>query len=223
MAISDENKHTALLIDNVNEVRGLRKFKPPTAGESKEVLYKSSIVLLVACWESFVEDLVSHSLEYMIEKCDAPTKFPPLVLERVSSSYNGSKMWALAGEGWRQVLKDNLKSVLGKTSGVFNTPKPSEVDELFKKVIGLENLSHAWHWEGMDQVKASNELNELVGLRGSIAHRVKPDKSVSLETVRAAEDLIYFLAVKSHNRAVAHLKKTVGSSPWKRITYKQQS
>lgn len=222
MAISEDNKHTALLIDNVNEVRGLRKFRPPSEGESKEVLYKGSIVLLVACWESFVEDLVSHSLEYMIEKCDSPTMFPATVLDRVASSYNGSKIWSLAGDGWRQALRDNMKSVLGKTTGIFNTPRSDDVDGLFKKVIGLEKISHAWHWDGVNHERAASELNDLVTLRGSIAHRVKPDKTVSLDTVKAAEDLVQFLAVKSHNRTLAHLKQAVGSSPWKRIKYKDQ-
>lgn len=222
MAVREDNKHTVLLIDNVNEVRRLRTFRSPTGGASKEVLYKSSIVLLVACWESYVEDLVSHSLEYMIEECDSPAKFPPTVLERVASSYNGQKMWSLAGNGWKQALRDNFKSVLGKTTGVFNTPRSDDVDSLFKRVIGLENISHGWHWDGKSREEACGDLNDLVTLRGAIAHRVKTDQAVSLETVKAAEELVYFLAVKSHNRTLSFLKQTVGSSPWKRIRFKNQ-
>lgn len=222
MAVSEDNKHTVLLIDNVHEVRRLRKFRSPAGGSSKEVLYKSSIVLLTACWESYVEDLVSSSLEYMIENCDAPSKFPAAVLERVASTYNGPRMWSLAGEGWKQALRDNIKSVLGKTTGVFNTPRAEDVDNLFKKVIGLEDISHGWHWEGTDREKACSDLNDLVTLRGAIAHRVKTDQPVSLATVKAAEDLIYFLAVKSHNRTLSFLKQQVGSSPWKRIQFREQ-
>lgn len=223
MAIADNNKHTKLLIENVHEVRRLRKFRPITSGDTKEVLYKSSIVLLVACWESFVEDLVSHSLEYMVEECVSPNKFPPSVLDRVSSSYSGQKMWGLAGDGWRQALRDHLKTVLGKTSGIFNTPRADQVDELFKKVIGLENISHSWHWDAIDFNIAVNNLNELVTLRGAIAHRVKADKTVTLETVKEAEELIYSLAVKSHNKTLAYLKHVVGKSPWDRIQYKGKS
>lgn len=222
MAIEEDNKHTVLLIDNVGEVRRLRKFRSPAGGASKEVLYKSSIVLLVACWESYVEDLVSHSLEYMIERCDSPAKFPPAVLERVASSYNGQKMWSLAGDGWKQALRDNFKSVLGKTTGVFNTPRSDDVDSLFKRVIGLNDVSNGWHWDGKSREEACGELNDLVTLRGAIAHRVKTDQTVSLGTVKAAEELVYFLAVKSHNRTLSFLKQTVGSSPWKRIRFKDQ-
>jgi hypothetical protein len=222
VAVQEENKHTRLLIDNVHEVRHLRSFRSPPGRTSKEVLYKSSIVLLVACWESYVEDLIAHSLEFMIEQCDSPAKFPAIVLERVASSYNGQKIWSLAGDGWKQALRDNFKSVLGKTTGVFNTPRPDDVDSLFKKVLGLENVSHSWHWKDTDREKACKELNELVTLRGSIAHRVKSDQPVSLATVKAAENLVYFLAVKSHNATVSFLKQTVESSPWKRIQFQNQ-
>jgi hypothetical protein len=159
----------------------------------------------------------------MINKCDSPSKFPSTVLERVSSTYNGQKMWSLAGEGWRQALRDNMKSILGKTTGVFNTPRSDDVDGLFKKVIGLENISHGWHWDGTTREDAVRELHDLVTLRGAIAHRVKTDQRVTLSTVKAAEELVYFLAVKSHNRTLAFLDQTVGYSPWKRIQFRKQN
>lgn len=222
MALAESNKHTQVLIENVKEVRLLRKYRKAPNAKDKEVLYKSCIVLLVACWESFVEDLVAHSLEHMVENCETPSAFPPGVLERVASSYNGSKMWALAGDGWRQALRDNLKSVLGKTSGVFNTPRSEQVDDLFKKVIGLENLSHTWHWDGTTHKANSKALDDLITLRGSIAHRVKADQAVTVEQVSAAETLVLHLAVRSHNQTVEYLTKVTCEPPWKGLLYKGQ-
>jgi hypothetical protein len=223
MAIEEQNKHTQWLVDNVKEVRLLRKYRKAPNAKDKEVLYKSCIVLLVACWESFVEDLVTHALEHMVEKCADPSCFPPTVLERVSSSYNGPKVWALAGDGWRHALRDNLKSVLGKTSGIFNTPKCDPVNDLFKKVIGLENISHTWTWDGKEHKDIATELDELITLRGSIAHRVKADSTVGLEHVTAAEKLILYLAVRSHNQTLEHLKKITGVAPWNGIKYQEHT
>ena len=156
-------QHTLLLVENVKEVRLLRQYRKAPKAKDKEVLYKSCIVLLVACWESFVEDLVAHALEHMVDHCASPKEFPASVLDRVASAYNGPKMWAVAGDGWRQVLRDNLKTVLGKTSGIFNTPRAEQVDDLFKNVVGLQDLSHSWYWDGKthEEICAIEPLNVI--------------------------------------------------------------
>jgi hypothetical protein len=218
----ENNRQAQILVENVQEVRLLRKYRKAPKANDKEVLYKSCVVLLVACWESFVEDLVSHSLEHMIECCEAPTSFPPNVLERVASNYNGQKVWQLAGEGWRQALRDNFKSVLGKTSGVFNTPRAAQVDDLVKKVIGFENLSASWEWDGKDCKTIRSELDDLITLRGSIAHRVKAESTVSAEQVGHAETLVLHLAVRSHNTVLSYLESCTSKRPWKTMRYKGQ-
>lgn len=220
MALEESNKHTQLLIDNIKEVRLLRRYRKAPNAKDKEVLYKSCIVLLVACWESFVEDLVTHALEHMVENCESPKNFPATVLDSVSSAYNGPKMWVIAGEGWRQVLKDNLKAYLGKTTGIFNTPRAEQVDALFKKIIGLDSLSHNWHWDGKDYKAVCKELDDLITLRGSIAHRVKSDVTVTMEHVSSAEALVLYLAVRSHNQTRSYLSGLTCGAPWNDITYR---
>ena len=54
-----------------------------------EVLNKSAIVLTVACWEAFVEDLAGNALNFMIERGQDFQVFPEAVRERVGSKCAG--------------------------------------------------------------------------------------------------------------------------------------
>src|SRR3989304_10589246 len=225
MAVDPANKHVIALIDNVREVDRLKKLRAPlratasSGSKDIEVLHKSCIVLLVACWEAYVEDLVSAALKHLMTTCKDHTAIPPYVLDRIASSHTGAKVWELAGEGWKNAQKDNLKGVLAKTTGALNTPKTAQVDELFHKSIGLSKLSSHCSWGGRTADQASKSLDDLVSLRGSIAHRVVASQKVEPADVKNARDLVYHLAVKSHNITAEFLKAQVGSVPWTRVKY----
>ena len=168
------------------------------------------------------EDLVSASLDHMIAAATDHKAFPKYVLEPAwPQRIPGLAAWDLAGEGWKVGLRNNMKSVLAKTIGALNTPRTAQIDELFRKVIGLEKMSSSWSWKGRSVAQSSVALDALVTLRGSIAHRVSAAKNVRLKDVREARDLIFRLAVRSHNRACRFLAGTVGSTPWLDVSFKR--
>lgn len=219
----------ANLIDNVKEVDRLAEIHSqitkggPGRKHKVEVLHKSSIVLLVACWEAFIEDLAQAALEHMILAGKNHDVFPATLLERVASSYSGPKVWHLAGDGWRKALRDNLKSVLAKTTGTLNTPKTAQIDELFLKTIGLEHLSDSWQWKGRSSAQSKDTLDGIVTRRGSIAHRVSAAKNVRLNDVKSSREFIFRLCVRSHNRASQFLVAQVGTSPWQKYWFGETS
>src|SRR5689334_11482036 len=110
IAINTQDKHIVALVENVTEVDRLRKIhsqittKGPGRKHNVEVLHKSGIVLLVACWEAYIEDLASGALEHMIARSKNHDVFPQSVLERVASAHSGVKAWDLAGDGWKTAL-----------------------------------------------------------------------------------------------------------------------
>jgi len=220
-----EAKHVKALMDNVSEVDRLRRIhsqittKGPGRKTNVEVLHKSAIVLLVACWEAYVEDLVHAALDHMIDSCKDHTGFPEYVLERIASAHAGLKAWDLAGDGWRKALRSNLKDVLARTTGTLNTPKTAQVDELYHKALGLQHLSSSWYWKGRSVAQVTRALDDPVTLRGSIAHRVSAAKNVTLQDVKKARDLVCRLAVKSHNRSCTFLEERTGSAPWAPVKY----
>lgn len=225
MAIETNNKHGTAFVENISEVDRLWKIhgQITTQGPGRkydvQILHKSAIVLLVACWEAFVEDLARESLTAMISSAANHNVFPDHVLERVASMHSGPKAWKLAGDGWKEVLEGNLTGVLAKTTGSLNTPRTAQTNELFEKTIGLKNMSSAWYWSGRSANQVEKALDELVTLRGSIAHRVTTSSSVTLNHVKGSRALINRIAVKSHNRTCRYLLEKLGKSPWTRLQF----
>ncbi len=227
MAVTLDVKHVDDLISNMREVARLLDIHSHIRAEGikgrrdVQVLHKSAIVLVVACWEAYVEDLVNAGLAFCIENCRDPKSLPAALRTRVGGKYSGVNAWSLAGDGWKQALKDNLTEMLAKTTGAFNTPKSAQVDELFLKSLGISNLSSCWKWKGRSVARVCKVLDDLISLRGAIAHRVEATSSVTRADVLKARELVGFLSAKSSNHVRTEVHRQTGHYPWGRITYRK--
>ncbi len=201
-------------VDRLSDIHSIVTPQGPGRKHNVQILHKSGVVMLIACWEAFVEDLAANGLAFLLSGAHDHTVLPDDVLERVAGRLQGRKAWSLAGDGWRVACTDHFKEVLARTTGTLNTPKTAQVDELFNKVLGLSNLSSYWHWKGRSSTRSKAALDALVGLRGSIAHRVSTARSVRKQDVAEARELLARLAVTSHNSVNRHLTKLVASKPW---------
>ena len=216
---------------NFQEVKRLVSIHGDVAGVGAgyktgvEVLNKSGIVLLVACWEAFIEDIVSTAFDFIFEKSTAHTAFPDSVLTLASKSLkeaNDERMvWQLAGTGWQTILKAHKEKTLSKYLDNFNTPRAENVDVLFSKLIGLNQVSSCWSWRGLSNNEAKNKLSNLITLRGSIAHRVAASQTVYKNDVTVHMDFIRRLAVKTSNRTRQHIYERTGEWPWLRYRHGQ--
>ena len=229
LPLTDPAPHLKELIDNLTETESLLDIHRKVAGNGPgrkygvEVLNKSALVLLVACWEAYVEDTVSAALDFMITNCIDHKVFPKNVLERVGSTKQGLKSWDLAGDGWKTELRANMTAILAKTTGLLNTPRAGQVDELFFKVIGLPNLSSTWKWNNVTSTQITNRLSDLIATRGAIAHRVKHSDKVYKKTVIEAAHLIGRLSARTNNETRTHVHRLIGTYPWPRINFKGTS
>lgn len=188
-----------------------------------EILTKSCVVLLVACWEAFVEDAAEKSVQFLVEKLDVPSNLPKVLLRHIAlelkSDSNDLKVWELSGDGWKAAVSGHYRAMLSKHLGPFNSPKAGNIDELYKRTLGLENFSSGWAWKGMSNKNAKQKLNELIELRGAIAHRVQTSKRVTRALADAYAVHLIFLAIKSSNSLRQHLKAAVGEFPWDEASY----
>lgn len=221
--------HIQTLIENANEVIRLIGLHVAITGTGKgrrhgvEILNKSALVLLVACWESFVEDVGTLGFEFMLKEAPTPNIFPSSVLalsaKPLREHSDHRKVWELAGDGWKIVLEKHKQAVLKEYAGKLNTPKPKQVNELIEKLVGLKGLSSQWKWHGMSASQACEKLKTLVTTRGEIAHRVRAGKYVRKEYVKQTADFIQKLAAITSNRVAAHIKSQVGKEPWEQLSF----
>lgn len=185
------------------------------------VLNKSCVVLLVACWEAFVEDLASTSFEFLLSHAQDHNTFPSRLLTLTSRSFWEAKdergIWSLAGDGWKTILTQHKNEILAKHVGSFNTPRADQVDGMFDSVLGLKRLSSEWHWKGMKAPQARSKLGHLITLRGDIAHRVSIDKPVSQQFVRNNAEFVGRLCVVSSNTLRSFIHTRVNMFPWNEV------
>lgn len=119
--------HVSSLIENVQDVLLLMDLHVHLIGGKVgrpadwEVLHKSGVVLLVACWEAYVEDLAKNAFDEMLAHGEDPSAFPNKVLalacKPLKEDHNHLEPWKLAGDGWRSVLGDYRDALLDRFIG----------------------------------------------------------------------------------------------------------
>ena len=222
--------HIANIRSNAKQIRRILEIHTEVVGggagykHDVEVLHKSAIVLLVATWEAYVEDLATNAFEALLASAKDHSVFPADVLTASSAclkkAQDNREVWKLAGNGWKQVLKDHKNDLFSQYIGKLNTPRPKQVDALFNTLLGVSNISSRWHWKGMSEVDACAKLDRLVTLRGSIAHRAESSQKVYKYMVEDYLTFILRVAVISNNRVLAFLNGRAGITPWSRLHHK---
>lgn len=211
---------------NMEEVNRLMQIHTTLTGTGRgrryavEILNKSAIVLITACWEALAEDLASEGFDFILNKAKSPDAFPKKVRafasRKLKSDNDELKVWNLAGDGWKDVLSAHRDSTLEKIVGSLNTPRAENIDRMFLEVLGIPKVSSSWTWGKLSSEQAREKLSDFVTLRGAIAHRVTTAGAVTKATVLSYRDFAYRLGVKTSNRVNTHIHDLVGERPWAR-------
>lgn len=163
-----------------------------------EVINRSAIVFITACWESYVEDLAIESFDIMVANApnalSIPSKVQSFVSKKILEDKNITKMWSIADSGWRSVLTSYKPDVIDRWIGNFNTPKCAQIDNLYEELLGIKNISNTWYWQKMSNATAKTNLDKFISIRGNIAHRTIHNanvyKSWGVSYLRLIEGLI---------------------------------
>lgn len=141
----------------------------------REPVSKAAVTLLCAAWEAFVEDLAAEVLRNFAEHCHKAELLPlPLrksVLKELQARKDELSMWGIAGEGWREILRNRATALTDWNGRQLNTPSSSNVNDFLSGQAGIVNVRSAWHWPGVSPDRASSTLDALLQLRHQIAHR----------------------------------------------------
>ena len=183
-----------------------------------EILNKSGIVMLTACWEAFIEDTAAEAFEFLLAEATDHKSIPKGILrkvaDRLKEDKNDLKIWDLAGAGWKDVLRNYKTEMLHAHIGFFNTPRAGNIDTLFSELLDCHKVSTHWHWNRMSAEAAKLKLSDYIKLRGSIAHRLKAENPVLKDDVDGYSKFIVRLGVRTSNVIRDHIQTITGKFPW---------
>ena len=228
--IKKNKQHLDNFEKNISDVKRLLEIHKILTGPGRgyrknvEVLNKSCTVLLVACWEAFLEELATKAFDYMINNSKDCFIFPNKVLttasEELKKDSDSTKIWLLAGMGWKKVLEQHKDKTLKKFIERFNTPSPEKIKYLFHNLIGLSDVTQFWYWKGMSIKQANAKLDKLVKLRGEIAHKVQTPNAVDKACVYDYMKFIYRISVKCHNNISNYISnRTHSNNDWPKVRF----
>jgi hypothetical protein len=135
-----------------------------------------------AFWEAFIEDLASDALTHLASHAESAIQLPKdlqkSVVEELQRRKHELAMWELAGDRWRNLLRDRAERIISINDRTLNSPTSKNVDDFLRVQAGMPCVSGAWHWHGTAVIKARQRLDDFVGLRNKIAHRGTADVAV---------------------------------------------
>ncbi|MCE9592267.1 MAG: hypothetical protein K8S99_17310 [Planctomycetes bacterium] len=182
-----------------------------------DILNRATIIFVSACWESYIEDVAAEAFDFLLANaatCDAiPTKIRTLASRELREAKDERRVWELAGNGWQKVLQDHRDLTKSKWLKDFNTPKSSQVRDLFLGLLDID-ITSLWHWESMSTDQACTELDEYMTIRGNIAHRTRHHATVP--KLQGKKFLLHIgqLVDRTDNAITNHLNSLTGKLPW---------
>ena len=211
---------------NASDIDKLLELHEKQGGSSRgrryglAVLNKSAIVLITSFWEAYCEDIASEGLEHIVKHAkDAsvlPKELKKQIAKELCEDLNDISVWSLSDNGWRDVLKNRLEKLREERNRRLNTPKSTNIDDLFLKALGISKISQTWKWATkMNATRARKKLDKYVELRGAIAHRGDASRSVTKANVTDYFDFIKKLAGKTGGKVNTHVKSLTGRPLWK--------
>ncbi len=205
-------------IDRLLEIHGDFGGSGPGRRVRLEVLNKSGIVLLTALWEAYCEDIAAEALKHMVEHAPEPERIPLELRKQIAKELRANSHelapWELAGDHWRDFLDARLESMTDERNRRLNTPKASQIDDLFLRALGIPKVSSSWSWPGMSADSARAKLDKYVELRGAIAHRGSAARSVKKAAVSDYYAHVKRLVGETGGRVGQMAKRATGKRLW---------
>jgi hypothetical protein len=174
-------------------------------------LTRAGVVMLCAAWEIYLEELVRECVSIYCERVSTPLELPKPTPNQISTYVKNHKHelkpLELAQDGWKIVFQSLCNDMIA----TFNTPKSRVVDQLFKRLVGIANVSESW-------TVTPAQVDDFVTRRGEIAH-----KGSAAPYVRFDDLQTYLLHIETSvrdtdNKLAEHIKETTpqGKSPWRK-------
>ena len=192
------------LIEIHGEMTGGRQGRPPNL----EPINKAIIISLCACWEVYVEDVCKEGISVLVNLLNDPellsSELKARIGDRILNEKPGSplRLWNLAGDRW----KDIAVNFVSELCNSMHAPASKTVIKSVEIVFGIKDISTHWTWQKMEPKRACAKLDDLVKLRGSLAHGKVPENGVNRWVTSQFNAHIPRLVGATNDAIVEHLK-----------------
>ena len=214
---NSEVHQIASVFDKINEGKG----RNTTFG-----LLNGALVLLVAGWETYCEDVCKQAAQKIRDRKaltfgQLTTAHQRILIRDVCRQFKenddplNQKVSKLPDGGWRTLVLEQLEEYVLD----FNTPKfyrsrGKNLNELFRRVLGMK-ISEEINIL-LDDGNFCQYLDEIVTLRGEIAHRGQTQQDDRLSSNKMREFSSHFMEAAAAIEVVVHrqFQKNFGFTPW---------
>jgi hypothetical protein len=179
-------KFTARAIVNFNlAIKEIRSLLDYYAGASQtqnnmnlEVFKRSSVILIVTAWESYIEDMLGLHINHKLERATSPdgiskafntvaNNWYTAILNKYDNHPKPTDFTKWTGDNWKELIRGKLQEDLFS----LNTPKSGNISELTKRYLGVD-VTQKWNMTGTTALQVSRKLDGIIELRGEITHRI---------------------------------------------------
>lgn len=178
-----------------------------------DALNRSAIILAVAAWEGFVEDLLKTAVVQISRHAKGPSALPDNVREAMIAhmyeTHGWGKLntttketiWALTGRGWRSSYIDFTRARIN----VLHTPNYENVKKLYSSTIGLADFTSDWGAKRWRPDDYRQRLEDLLLLRHRIAHGMIGQETVGKTRAKKAINMIERVSAWTEKITAAHV------------------
>jgi hypothetical protein len=178
-------------------------------------LHKSSVIMMCACWEAYVEDLVREATAHMLANIDDAVRVPEGLRRKIADDIRNEKdpmgTWSLSGGGWKTSVQVKVEQLCDGLNGGLNTPSAKNVSTLSRTALGL-NVAEKWAWRGMNNESAKAKLNKLVKARGAVAHGQAVEGGLNINSCNGFRTHIARLVEITDDAVNGHMNDTYGQA-----------
>ena len=172
---------------------------------------RGGVLMLCAAWELYLEELAVECCRIFVDRLNSPDQLPLPVQKEISKVVRDSKHelkpLELAGDGWVTIFQNHV----GQSVSNLNTPKSNNLDPLFKRLLGVDEISSFWS-------EGKAEVNAFVSARGDIAHRGRDVGYVTINKLHEYRALIVKSVIDTDNSMADYIRDIMpeNRSPWRR-------
>jgi hypothetical protein len=191
------------LNSSLNDIRALLDLSltGSVKEDQRKVIFRSAIVLLIASWEQYIEQLADNSIIVLTNRLRNSNALPEDVKQAVAlfnvpekrnNAHEFSRsVWLLADKGWKKSYKNYCKNLTSS----LNTASTKNVKELYLHILGIRDVTSNWHFHILNTEQCVTKLNDLVNLRHDIAHGANTrDNELTEEKIREQTEFVSSIA-----------------------------